>query len=474
MRMLGIFFVVVCVMCMVAWADEQVASQETAPAIPSLEIGKYWDAEGVTSPADADPATVRDLTVDSCVQMALEENAKVKVAQDDVNAAKARAGQARAGLFPQITAQESFTHTDLEETSSGLVGQILGGGLSAKEDVRRESVVLKQTLFAGGQVVAAVKASKYLAQSQEWQRQSTLNQIAYDARQAYYDCLMAQSIVRVAKESVVTFERHLADTQQMMDVGLVSSFEVLRAKTEVGKRQSDFVAASNALRLALVNLRRIIGLEENVAIHLQPEANVVADVPGLDELLATAQVRRPEILALEKAIQASHQGVNRARGEYLPRVAGSVNYNHTDGGGALTPSGWTFTIGGELDIFAGGKHHYDVAEAKAQKSSLEHQKEDVSRLVELDVRRAHIQMQDALAQIVEEQGTVELAREGRRLAELRFQEGVGTQVEVLDAELALTNAESTLVQALRNYAVAQAALQRAIGKGGEDEESSGK
>jgi outer membrane protein len=121
-------------------------------------------------------------------------------------------------------------------------------------------------------------------------------------------------------------------------------------------------------------------------------------------------------------------------------------------------------VGAELEIFAGGRRIHEVAEAKAQQRSLEHQLEDVRRLIEFDVRNAYIQMEDAMARIRQEQGTVELGREGRRLAQLRFQEGVGTQTETLDAELALRNAETLLVKAIHDYAVAHASIEKAIGK----------
>jgi len=472
MKMLCVFLMVISCVGL-AWGEDdpndavtaptqaEASASESAQAKELVDVGEYWVGEGVMSPPDADPKQALSLTADKSVEMALENNAKGKVAQDDVDAAKARIGQARSALLPQIRATEVYTRSEESDTAGGLFDALIGD--ITPSDTRRDSIGLTQTLFAGGQIVAAVKASKFLAESQEWQRQATLNQLAYDARQAYYDCLLAHAIMRVAEESVVTFERHLADTQQMFDVGLVSNFEVLRAKTEVGSRQSDLVAATNALKLALVNLRRILAIPQDTPIHLEPELSGEVITAAVDEFLANAELNRPELLALDKAIRASEQNVRQSKGEYLPRASANIAWSNTDGGSAFAQDGWTFTIGGEWDLFAGGRRIYTVREARANERSLTHQREDLARLVEMDVRQAYIQMQDALARVEEEKGTVELADEGRRLAELRFQEGVGTQVEVLDAELALTNAQSSLVRALRNYVVAIAALDRAVG-----------
>ena len=250
----------------------------------------------------------------------------------------------------------------------------------------------------------------------------------------------------------------------MLDVGLISNFEVLRAKTEVGAREADLVTAKNAVRLAIVNLRRILALPEEKAITLAGKLEWTPNENAVGDLVKKAVESRPEILALEKGIKAAEQNVKRVKGEYLPKAGASATWTNIDGSGTMTPEGWTLGVGAQMDFYAGGKRKHELAEAKAQLSSLEHQLEDVRRLIELDVRNAYIQMEDAAARIRQEQGTVELGREGRRLAQLRFQEGVGTQSEMLDAELATTNAETMLVKAVHDYAAAHAAIEKAIGK----------
>jgi outer membrane protein TolC len=271
-------------------------------------------------------------------------------------------------------------------------------------------------------------------------------------------------MVRVAEESVMTFKHHQNDAQQMLDVGLISNFEVLRAKTEVWSREADLVAAKNAVRLAVVNLRRVLALPEEKPIRIAGKLEWTPSVGAVNKLVAQAQEGRPEILALEKGIKAAQQDVKRVKGEYLPKAGATATWTNIDGSGSLTPEGWTFGLGAQMDFYAGGRRRHELAEAKDRQQSVEHQLEDVRRLIELDVRNAYIPMEDAAARIRQEQGTVELGREGRRLAQLRFQEGVGTQSEMLDAELALTNAETMLVKVIHDYALAHAAIEKAVGK----------
>ncbi|MFA6239887.1 MAG: TolC family protein [Candidatus Hydrogenedentales bacterium] len=473
-------------------------------------IDQFLDAQSqIPEEPAGDPL---DLTAETCVQMALTQNAKAFVAQDDVEASKARIGQARSAMLPQLSGSMGFAHTELNirTGSSALSGMsggsgggigsnfvfggqqqgqggIIGSGLllrgaiylvaksvitnrlTAKameipDIIREDKVTLDQVLYAGGQIRAGIKAAKFLAESQEWQKEVTLAELEFDAKKAYYDAATSAALVRVAEASVRTFERNRSDAQQMFDVGMTSSFEVLRADTELGSRKATLVEAHNVQKLAQANLRRIIAVPQNRPVTLATKLDWQPATPELSGLVKYANEHRPEILALRSGVEAAKQDVTRVRGQFKPQVGANIEWKNTDNGGSSSPDGWTFGVGIQQDIYKGGKRKYDVAEAKARLSSLEHQIEDVEHLIELDVTQSLIQIKDSMAKISSENGTRKLAEEGLRLAELRFQEGVGTQGDTLDAELALTNAETALVQALRDFAIANASLERAIGK----------
>jgi len=441
--------------------DDQALQELREETLRDLE--QYWKSEG---PEEAAPNAL-ELTLPQAVQTALRQNPQVLVAQNEVDIARAQAGQARAERYPQVGVQESYVYVEGAESPLGGLGafsSILGGGLEPSNTFRRDQLNIKQTLYAGGQIASAVRASRFLAESREWQRQAKLNDLEYQTKQAYYDTLLARALIRVAQESVVTFERHLADTQQMFDVGLVSQFEVLRARTEVSARQSNWVAAKNAERLALVNFRRILAVPQDQPLRLTSSIEIVPLKESLEDLLIEAEQARPELIALNKGVSAAGQNVRAAKGRYLPQAAATAEYLNVDKGGMTQPDGWTLGLGAQWEVFTGGRRKHQVAEARARESSLVNQRDDLTRLIELDVRQAYIQMQDALAKVMEERATVVFAREGLRLAQLRFQEGVGTQVEILDAELALTGAESSLIRAMRDYAVAHASMEKATGR----------
>jgi outer membrane protein len=481
------------VICAIVLGAEATPPTEPVPAgggavlVPinsdlSDDIVQSFKETLATPPAETPKGETIALDVRMAVDLAVLQHAQALVAEDDAAAARARVGQARSQLFPQIDASSTFTATDFNEPDDsdsgllGLIGPNSGAGLVFKKLIgtdrlfethdtfRNDRIGLRQVIYSGGQIRAAIRASQYLAESQEFQQDAILAQLEFEAKEAYYIAAASQALVRVAEQSVETYERQLADTKQKFEAGTVSNFELLRTGTELGSRQSDLTQAHNAQRLAYAVLCRALGLPQDTPLSLEASFEYVPSTEDLDTLVAYADEHRPEILALEKGIAAGEQELKRVKGQYRPSVAGNVEWRNNDHGGVTNPDGFTVSVGAQWDIFTGGRRKYERIETKAQLSGLEHQLQDLEALVELDVKATQIQIQDALAVVVSERDTRDLAREGLRLAEIRYLEGAGTVSETLDAELALTSAENGLVQALRDLAIANSALERAIGK----------
>lgn len=417
---------------------------------------------GVPLPEDALVLTARE-----SVARALADNPVVGSTAADVEAAQARTGQAFASRLPQVSVGSAYQYLEGADDNFGggfLSDIVVPGSSDIKEIQRADRLTIDQLLFAGGSTRAAVRASRYLAESEAWRREATLDQLEFDTKQAYYDGITARALVQVAQDAVSVFESHREDTQVMLDVGDVARLEVLRAETELGSRQADVVEADNVERIVFTNLRRLLALPPDTPLLLVDRIRWQELNPDPNELIALAVEQRPEARALRAAIAAAQQDIERVKGTYWPRAAATAEWTNLDGAGGFVRDGWAVTIGADWEVFAGRRRKFEKVEARAQRSSLEHQLADITRLIEADVYRAYTQVENAIATIRRERGNVDLAHEGLRLAQLSFREGVGTPAEVLDAQLALTNAQTQLVIALRDYAVAHAALDQATGR----------
>lgn len=425
--------------------------------------------DGYQSPAGPDTAkeTVF-LDVHRCVTLAVEQNAQALAAVEAVKAQQARTGQAASQRLPQLKTQAGYSfisglgrEVEIKGPVSWLVdaNDIGPEPHSVTAEIRAE-----QVLYAGGRIQAAIRASRHLERSEAWKREARLDQIEFDAKQAFYDALLAQALVEVARDSVETFEQHKADVAQMLEVGLVSRFELLRAETELGARQSDLVSAQSAAQIARLNLLRILAMPQDTPVDLGGTLEWSPPSDTAETMIEEALAHRAELHALDMGAAAARNNLDARKGGYKPSAAATAGYKYIEGGGSIAADGFIAGIGVEWDIYTGGRRRHERLEARAQINQLEREREDVARLIEMDVRQAYLRVQESIAKIRSEKGTVALAQEGLRLAQLRFHEGVGTQTETLDADLALRLARTTLAQALRDYAVAIAALDKAAGR----------
>ncbi len=469
-----IFFLLATVM-LCAFAE----AEEAAPAASELDArlkGVAAVLEGVNSTevsvsdtvSPGDGAEARVLDAKDCVNLTLRNHPRALITDEKVNERRAQAGVARSAALPQVKAGAAWNHVTGLETDvyGGEIAQRLlnFGDIQPEKSTYTATLGVEQVLYAGGQIRAAVAAAAHLEKSEEWKRRVELMALAHEARSAYWDALAARGMVDVARDSIAAFGRHLADARTKMDQGMASKFEVLRAETELRARESDLEAALAAEQLAMLRMRYLLALPGDEPFRLAGGMGWTPLDTPVDDLIAEALKQRPEMAALDEAAAAAGKNIEVKSGQRLPRAAAQAKYNQTAGGGQLMPDGWTFTLGAELPIYAGGRIRAEEAEARAQARTLELERTNLARLVELDVRQAHTRAVEAVARIRKEEAARVLGEEGRSLAELRFQQGAGIQADTLDAELALTLAQTSLVQALRDYAVAIASLDKALGR----------
>lgn len=446
------------------------ADEDPSGALDQLlgNVGPLLEASGAyhTPEGSVDAPETLALDLARCVDLAIAQNAQVLVADTEVALRESQTGQAQARRRPEVKAQWAYTYVDGldQEIGRPVVQRLIGvDGYAPDKGTITTGLTVTQVLYAGGQIDAAIKASQYLAASESWRAEAVRAEIAYQARTAYHDALLAHAIVHVATEALTVFERHLADTEALESEGVVTPFEVRRAQTEVGARRADLASAEAAAQLADLNIRRLLALPDDQPLTYDRDLpHDVVSNPAAD-LKMRAKEQRPELRALADALAASHQQARAVKGKYLPQAAASVSWVNVDHGGQVLPDGWQVSVGAQWDLYLGGQRKHEQGEVRARTSGLKLQHADLERLVALDVEQALIRLHEGTVAMKTGQENVGLAAESVRLAKLRYQEGFGTQTEIIDSALVHTQAKTTLVQAIHDYYVAYASLQKALG-----------
>ena len=289
----------------------------------------------------------------------------------------------------------------------------------------------------------------------------------------YDDALLAAQQIVVQEASLELLKKELLDNQRRFEAGTVPRFNVLRAEVELANARPKLIRARNALRVAKNNLANLLGYDvprtavEDIPLTLSGKLAADATPIELPVALAKALEQRTELAALRKAERLRQEAVTAAEAGRKPsaQVFAGIGSHSSRFSQHLTRdiSGWDVGWQASWNLFDGWLVKGKVAEALALQRKAQEETEDVARRIELDVRTAYSNFVEAQEVLESQKKVQEQAEEALRLANARSEAGTGTQLDVLNAQTALTEARTTQIQALHDYSVARAKLERAMG-----------
>jgi outer membrane protein TolC len=370
------------------------------------------------------------------------------------------------GAGGAITNSTTSTTTSTGNASSeDVLNQIqdaLGQNLNSN-DVQDKSwdvtLEVRQVIYAGGQIAAAIRIAKLTQDSSYYALRDTVDTVVAQVREQFYTVLLNRALITVAEEAVRLAEEQLQDQRNRFDAGTVPRFNVLRAEVEVANQQPVLIRARNDYLLAQVQLAKSLGLSPGVSG--KPEFNCVGELTvsqrtmSLPDALKLAQARRPFLKVQRQAILIDCQQVTVEMAGYKPRVDAHGGYELRNRSSSTDLSdvanGWFFGVTGSWNIFDGFETYGRVKQARARLEQSKINYDDSVREVDLEVQTAYANLDQARQTIESQRKNVEEALEALRLAQERFSAGAGTQLEILDARVALTQARTTELQARSDF-----------------------
>ncbi len=432
-----------------------------------------WNMTAQNTNASLPSWITRPLSLADCLNIALQQNATILKAKNDLDAQYGVVVQTRAVVLPQFQATGQYKYTE-----SRAIDSIPGTAVPNQNWAAGLQIV--QSIYQGGKLTAAVRAAKVTKEQALAQYQSTLADTLLFVRLAYYDILLAAQQIIVNEASVNLLQRELDDQQRRYDAGTVPHFNVLRAKVSVANARPPLIKAQNSYRIAKNNLCNLLGYNlprdvwDNIPLNLTDTLDAAPYQVNLSDALQQALNNRPELVALRKTEELQKLNITDASSGYKPSFSVFAGYNWFNqqfSGTGMTPElnnyldGWNAGAQVSWAIFDGMLTHGKVVQAKALHEKSKTAVDEEARNIELEVRTTYSDLLGA-QEVLESQKTVQAeAEESLREANARADAGTGTQLDVLDAENSLTQARSTQVQALHDYDAARARFERAIGKG---------
>lgn len=422
------------------------------------------------TPSDLASSIVTDaapvLTLEDAVAVALANNELISQNDEAVNAYRARVRQATGRGLPQVTVNANVTRQKEVVTEFPGFGDNTGPQriVLSPGTTRTASVGLSQPLDIFGRVRKAREIARLGERVQRLNVLRSQSEIIYETKTAYYNALRAQGTVNAAQAAVTDAEEQLRLAKAFVAAGTAAQYDVTRAEVTLADRRQTLLTAQDNVGLAGAALNNVLG--RSVLTPLQLETLDVTPDPNVDIAAQTAEAlqSRPEILQADLGIRMNEDTEDlRATGN-LPNLSFGANYNYnfTASGFNTNKGNWNAGINMAWSVWDSGITRAEVDEARSNTRVSRLQKQQLVRGVTLQVGQAGLRITETANRYGVAGQAVSAAEEALRLARVRYQNGVSTQLEVIDAETQLTQARFNLNNALYDYLTARADFDAAL------------
>lgn len=387
------------------------------------------------------------------VDLALKNNRTAKQSMWAYEAAKSTVSATAASKNPSVGYSYSATRAR-GATDASSVTERGTNGFSLSVPVYTPSVD------------AAIDGARYDREGAGASYEEALQTAKLTAISDYYTLIMYRNLVDVAQQSVRDYDGHVTNVQAQYNVGLVASSDVLAARTNLADAQTTLITRQNSADVAETDLNIVIGYPVSTSIETaDKEMHYLPYNVTLEQAKAYALLHRATLVKSAMDVKSAEESVKKAKAGYLPTVSltAGKNYASDDNYRGTSNNGWSVGAKASLDIWDGGSTRNTI---KVREAQLESAKEANLAAVDgvlYDVQSAYLNLRAAEQTISSTKVAVEEGQESFRIASLRYRAGVGSNLDVLDAETSLTTARNNYVQALYNYNIYVATLEQAVG-----------
>ena len=283
--------------------------------------------------------------------------------------------------------------------------------------------------------------------------------------QAYYQYLEAVKLAEVQAQSVTDYASHLNNVQQQFDAGIVAKLDVLSSNVSLANAKQKSIAADNTRDVAEANLNNIMRVPMNTTLNPldknfpEPEFDLT-----MEQAILMAQKYRWELVEADYGVRAAQASLRSAKAGYLPTVSVGGGYSWKEASvTAVDKDDWTVQGGLSWSLWDGGATQASVKKADAAVKTAQETLLQAREKIELEVRQDYLNVLSYKEQIRAAEASVAQAEEAYKIATVRYSSGVGINLDVLDAELALNTARTNYITALYNYNIGLATLEHAMG-----------
>lgn len=417
-------------------------------------------------------AATLELDLEETIQRALLTNPSVKIAEYNRKAAKADYSAAKSARGISISLSHDSGRGGYADNRSYVITDNMGRQIPRYDksigNSHSNSVTASLPIFTGGELQGQIGQAKANYRSMLSAEEQAYNEMKETATTGYFNMLNATNMKALRQESVDRLQAHLDNVIAQYNVGIVARADVLRSEVELANAQQNYITASNEYDVAEATLNNIIGTPLGTTLLLKDRLQYEPYENDMAYCLAYSEQHRPELKQAEYAIDSAEAALVVARSGHMPKVYANAS-NNWGGNGSDWPGdddeNWSVGVTASMNVFDSGVTWSKIHAAQENLAKAKESQRQIKDNVELEVRTDYLNLREAEKRITTTQVAVASAEEDYHIAVVRYQAGVGTNIDVMDAQEALTQAKTNYYQALYNYNTSKAALNTSMGVG---------
>lgn len=393
-----------------------------------------------------------DLTLQQAIDMALENNYDIKIAQKDEESAQYGLEKAKGANGFSLSASTSFGITDIDKNGT--------------EKTNSNSIALKLPLYTGGKNQLNIDRAKDDITAAEYSLARTMEDTEFSTVEAYYAILEAKKVVAVDQETVDNYREHLTNVQQLYSAGVSPKVDLLRSQVELVNAEQTLIKAQNTYDVAVSTLKNIIKLKGEEPLNLVDDAPYSKVDYELLDCIDTAKANRKDLMKYQVEIAQAQKDIAIAKSDKKPSVNLSIS-NSWDKQVLFSEDNHSFTAGVSADwnLFDSNVTNSSIKQAEVALEQAKMNYDKQADAIELEVRENYLNMREAEKRFHSTQVAIQQAEEDYFIADAKYKAGEGVMLDIIDAQLALTTARNNYIQAQYDYATNKAKLENSMGRG---------
>jgi outer membrane protein len=324
---------------------------------------------------------------------------------------------------------------------------------------------LQLPIYTGGKIENTIRMAKHASAAVALGTTTTKQQLTLEVTNSYFNVLQAHNLTEVAQEAVNDLDAHLKNAQQRYDAGTVSLSDVLQTQVRLSNARNNLIKSQSGIQLARYKLNTVIGLPLQNQAVLADQFSTQFTSQTVDESVLIALQNRSEMSQSKLKIAMAQDQVKIAGSGNLPTVAlvGTETWADTTPSSSKSRNSWLIGMNVQFNIFDSGLTKSEIKQAEEGVKESQEQANQLTDKISLEVCQAYLSVQEATQRITNNQVAVEQAKHDYQLAQERYEAGITTNVDVMDAELAMTQAKTNYIQALYDANYSKSQLDRAMG-----------